>query len=68
MKRIQYIEKHPNGFRINILGFECVLIKTDLYVGNNLFAKNKVVKGSTLGWNFGGSFISYNQLKSVITK
>lgn len=66
MKRIQYIGKQGSIFRLNINGLECVLIKTSLYVGNELYPHPQVVKGSTLGWNFGNDFISYNQIKKAI--
>lgn len=66
MKRIQLIEKQGNKFLLNILGVECTFCKKDLWVNNNLFCKKATVKGSTYGWNFGNSFISYNQIKEAI--
>ena len=37
-----------------------------LYIDNDLFPKNPVVKGSTLGWYIERQFISYNQLKNIL--
>jgi hypothetical protein len=66
MKRIEYIDKQGSVFRFKILGIDCALIKTSMYVGNDLFPKPAVVKGSTLGWNFSKEFVSYNQIKKEI--
>lgn len=68
MKRIQLIEKQGSIFRLNILGIECTFCRKDLWIGNNLYIKNPVVKGSTYGWNFGNDFVSYNQIKNTINK
>lgn len=63
---IQLIEKQGNTFWLNISGIECTFCKKDLWVGNDLFCKNPVVKGSCFGWNFGKNFISYNQIRKCI--
>jgi hypothetical protein len=67
MKRIQYLNKQNITFRLLIDGIECYLIRTSLYVGNDLTEKNAVVKGSTLGWNFPKGFVSYWAVKKAIT-
>lgn len=38
----------------------------ELWKKNNLFPAAKIIKGSTLGWNIGRRFISYNQIKKAI--
>ena len=43
-------------------------MKADLYKENNLFPLPAKVKGSTLGWNIAGTFVSYNQLRKLLTK
>lgn len=37
-----------------------------LYKDFGILIKAKI-KGSTMGWNIGGEFISYNQLKKIIS-
>lgn len=68
MKRIEYIGKEGSAFRLKILGIECLLVKSDIYRGRDFIPKKKVVKGSTLGWNIGKEFVSYNQIKKEILK
>lgn len=52
-------------FKFCINGVNLTLLKTELYVENNLLPVKKKVKGSTLGWYVNRKFISYNQIKKL---
>ena len=61
---IQLINKQPLVFRIKET--EYTFIKPSTLMKNfGQFIEGKI-KGSTLGWNIEGGFVSYNQLKNII--
>ena len=66
MFMIQLIEKQNKIFRIKIDGIEHHFTGTMLFRDSFLPLSAKV-KGSTLGWNTCGKFVSYNQIKKAIT-
>jgi hypothetical protein len=63
---IQLIEKQGAILRVKINGIVHEWSGVNLYRGSFLPLKPKV-KGSTLGWNTIGGFVSYWQLKKAIS-
>jgi len=65
MFMIQLIEKQNNTFHLSIMGKDYYFIPPT-YITDNFLPLTVKVKGSTLGWNIGGKFISYWQIKKAI--
>lgn len=63
---IQLIDKQKKIFRVKQTEFQYK--KLDVYLGNDFIPLPKVVKGSTLGWNIKGAFVSYNQIKKKLNE
>lgn len=58
---IQVIKYHPIIFRVN--NSEYQFVKPNLLYKNFGEIITAQVKGSTMGWNIEGEFLSYNQIR-----
>ena len=63
---LQLIQKQPFIFRAN--NIEYLFVKPKFLYKNCNLRIAAVVKGSTLGWNIGGEFLSFNKLKKEYEK
>lgn len=61
---LQLIDKQQRKFRVGKTEF--VYQRLAIYVGNSYKEVPPKVKGSTLGWNISGQFVSYNQIKKAL--
>jgi hypothetical protein len=61
---IEVIDYQYKIFRVKKVNIQ--LVKVSLYRGNEIKALPAKVKGSTLGWNVAGTFVSYNQIRKLL--
>ena len=64
--KIQVIQTKPIIFRIG--NDEYQFVKPNLLYKNFTKHIEAKVKGSTLGWNIDGNFISYNQIRTFLVE
>ncbi len=63
---IQLIDKQYGKFCMKIHDIDCIFMPMELFVDYQFLPLNKIVKGSTLGWNVNRKFVSYWQIKKTI--